>query len=98
MKRWILIVFDVPDRHAGLLRRFSFCPTARKPANYYRSFNPATDHDLAAEVRDHLRSAGLKGKWKEVEKLEPLKRRHGAIDFSKHNTSHGWRLKRRRRA
>lgn len=67
MSKWLLVVFDVPDRHAALLGRLGFRPTKKNPANWWHIYNPKTDHDAADYAREQLRAAGLKGKWLQVE-------------------------------
>jgi hypothetical protein len=65
---WLLFVFQVPDRHGGLLTRLGFRQTKKNRAHWWRRFDPANPYDkpAAEEVRVKLAAAGLVGKWKEV--------------------------------
>ena len=63
----MLLAFKVPDRLVGLTNRLGFRPTKKDPRNFYRFFNPVSDHDLAVKVRQHFIEAGIKAKWIKIE-------------------------------
>lgn len=108
---WLLTLFDVPDRMGGLVGRLGFLPTKKNPNNWWRTFDPlkSGDREIAVSIRSQLLKAGIRGKWKQIERRPSFigrassgsgyrpKTFRGVTDFSVPNTSRGWRLKKGRR-
>lgn len=63
---WRLMLWDVPENLGGLASRLGFRQTKKNPRHWWRTFDPATDKDLAVSMRDELLAAGIKGSWGKI--------------------------------
>jgi hypothetical protein len=66
---YLLLLFDVPDRLGGLVSRLGFKQSKKIPTNWWRRFDPQRDGERAKaeKIRDQLKKAGLRGKWRKIE-------------------------------